>query len=253
MPSVPRPRARRRGRPRSPPSVCEGVRRQRPPPLEGLEAAPSAPAPRRRARPYHAATTLAAALAVTETGRPLRSRRRARLRATATRRGPRAAWTRAASRRWVRAWTTVHINGEPVPPQPGGPVMPSGAVTPAPPMRCGPTVRPGLPVPAAIVLTQLTYQDPLKPVDNLEFVSQIAQFAQLRGARRRTTRSTNAVGASHDASDRAAGQKVDLNTSTARDRHGPGGVLPARQPEVTVRTTDGRRWPTSPSTRHQIR
>lgn len=31
-----------------------------------------------------------------------------------------------------------------------------------------------------IILTQLTYQDPLKPVDNFQFVSQLAQFSQLQ-------------------------------------------------------------------------
>lgn len=31
-----------------------------------------------------------------------------------------------------------------------------------------------------IILTQLTYQDPLKPMDNTEFVSQLAQFSQLQ-------------------------------------------------------------------------
>jgi flagellar basal-body rod modification protein FlgD len=31
-----------------------------------------------------------------------------------------------------------------------------------------------------IILTQLTYQDPLKPLDNSEFVSQLAQFSQLQ-------------------------------------------------------------------------
>ena len=31
-----------------------------------------------------------------------------------------------------------------------------------------------------IILTQLTYQDPLKPMDNFEFVSQLAQFTQLQ-------------------------------------------------------------------------
>ena len=30
-----------------------------------------------------------------------------------------------------------------------------------------------------IILTQLTYQDPLKPMDNFEFVSQLAKFSQL--------------------------------------------------------------------------
>lgn len=32
----------------------------------------------------------------------------------------------------------------------------------------------------SIILTQLTYQDPLKPVDNFQFVSQLAQFSQLQ-------------------------------------------------------------------------
>ena len=31
-----------------------------------------------------------------------------------------------------------------------------------------------------IVLTQLTYQDPLKPMENAEFVSQLAQFTQIQ-------------------------------------------------------------------------
>ena len=30
-----------------------------------------------------------------------------------------------------------------------------------------------------IILQQLTYQDPLKPMDNFQFVSQLAQFSQL--------------------------------------------------------------------------
>lgn len=33
-----------------------------------------------------------------------------------------------------------------------------------------------------IVLTQLTYQDPLKPMDNFQFVSQLAQFSQIQQA-----------------------------------------------------------------------
>jgi flagellar basal-body rod modification protein FlgD len=31
-----------------------------------------------------------------------------------------------------------------------------------------------------IILTQLTYQDPLKPMDNYQFVSQLAQFSQIQ-------------------------------------------------------------------------
>jgi flagellar basal-body rod modification protein FlgD len=31
-----------------------------------------------------------------------------------------------------------------------------------------------------IIMTQLTFQDPLKPMDNFEFVSQLAQFSQIQ-------------------------------------------------------------------------
>jgi flagellar basal-body rod modification protein FlgD len=31
-----------------------------------------------------------------------------------------------------------------------------------------------------IILTQLTYQDPLKPMDNFQFVSQLGQFSQIQ-------------------------------------------------------------------------
>lgn len=31
-----------------------------------------------------------------------------------------------------------------------------------------------------VILTQLTYQDPLKPMDNFEFVSQLGQFSQIQ-------------------------------------------------------------------------
>ncbi len=37
-----------------------------------------------------------------------------------------------------------------------------------------------------ILLTQLTYQDPLKPMDNQEFIAQFAQFASLDQTRQST-------------------------------------------------------------------
>ena len=47
----------------------------------------------------------------------------------------------------------------------------------------------------SIILTQLTYQDPLKPMDNFEFVSQLAQFAQLQQSQTLNTQVTNLLSA----------------------------------------------------------
>ncbi|ALN59984.1 MULTISPECIES: flagellar hook capping FlgD N-terminal domain-containing protein [Lysobacter] len=45
-----------------------------------------------------------------------------------------------------------------------------------------------------IILTQLTYQDPLKPVDNFEFVSQLAQFTSLEQSRQLTDKMDQLLG-----------------------------------------------------------
>lgn len=55
-----------------------------------------------------------------------------------------------------------------------------------------------------IILTQLTYQDPLKPVDNFQFVSQLAQFSQLQQAQALNDQITNLL------SSQAAGQATSL-------------------------------------------
>lgn len=69
-----------------------------------------------------------------------------------------------------------------------------------------------------IVLTQLTYQDPLKPMENFEFVSQLAQFSQIQ----QTTAMSNSLTAlvRAQATGQAAGllgKQVDIAAS--------GGVL----------------------------
>jgi flagellar basal-body rod modification protein FlgD len=46
-----------------------------------------------------------------------------------------------------------------------------------------------------IILTQLTYQDPLKPLDNFEFVSQLGQFAQLQQSQSLNDQITNLLSA----------------------------------------------------------
>ena len=93
----------------------------------------------------------------------------------------------------------------------------------------------------SIILTQLTYQDPLKPVDNFEFVSQLGQFAQLQQSQTLNDQITNLLSA--QAANQATsllGRTVDVN----------GGVSPVSgvvqavsftsgAPQVTIRTSDG--------------
>lgn len=57
-----------------------------------------------------------------------------------------------------------------------------GATTASPAAASGATDVYGLSFESLlrIILTQLTYQDPLKPMDNFEFVSQLAQFSQIQ-------------------------------------------------------------------------
>ncbi|MBV8464755.1 MAG: flagellar hook capping protein [Burkholderiales bacterium] len=44
-----------------------------------------------------------------------------------------------------------------------------------------------------ILLTQLTQQDPLKPMDNTQFVTQLAQFSQLEQTQEISTNTANAI------------------------------------------------------------
>jgi flagellar basal-body rod modification protein FlgD len=94
-----------------------------------------------------------------------------------------------------------------------------------------------------IILTQLTYQDPLKPVDNSEFVSQLAQFSQLQLSESinseltsllNTQSSTQAVG--------MLGRTVTLTTNTSSTP--TSGTVKAvtfsnGTPELTVTTSGG--------------
>lgn len=64
------------------------------------------------------------------------------------------------------------------------PATPPGGAPPAPvrPAQDTATTAFGLSFESLlkIILTQLTYQDPLKPMDNFQFVSQLAQFSQIQ-------------------------------------------------------------------------
>jgi len=67
-----------------------------------------------------------------------------------------------------------------------------------------------------IVLTQLTYQDPLEPMDNFEFVSQLAQFSQIQQAQ--TTNDNLELLVNAQSSSQAAtllGRTVDISAGSS--------------------------------------
>jgi flagellar basal-body rod modification protein FlgD len=92
-----------------------------------------------------------------------------------------------------------------------------------------------------IILTQLTYQDPLKPVDNFQFVSQLAQFSQLQQGQSLNDQVTSLLSA------QAAGQATGLLGHTVDFTTGPTSMsgtvksvtFRGGQPEVTIQTADG--------------
>lgn len=93
-----------------------------------------------------------------------------------------------------------------------------------------------------IILTQLTYQDPLKPVENYEFVSQLAQFSQIQQGE--TTNERLAGLLQQGTSDQATGllaARVELPAGTAT----LSGVVKSitfqnGEPRLTIETDDDR-------------
>lgn len=92
-----------------------------------------------------------------------------------------------------------------------------------------------------IILTQLTYQDPLKPMDNFQFVSQLAQFSQLQQSQSLNDQISSLLAAqSTSQSVSLLGRTVDVTTSTSS----VSGVVQSvsfatGQPLVSIKTTDG--------------
>ncbi|TMJ18110.1 MAG: flagellar hook capping protein [Alphaproteobacteria bacterium] len=92
-----------------------------------------------------------------------------------------------------------------------------------------------------IILTQLTYQDPLKPMDNFQFVSQLAQFSQLQQSQSLNDQIGSLLSA------QSATQATGLLGRTVDFTAGQGlvsGVVKAvsfasGQPQVTIETADG--------------
>ena len=93
----------------------------------------------------------------------------------------------------------------------------------------------------SIILTQLTYQDPLKPIDNFQFVSQLAQFSQLQQSQTLNDQITSVLAAqSATQATTMLGRTVDVNAGAATIT----GVVKAISfktgaPELTIQTPDG--------------
>lgn len=92
-----------------------------------------------------------------------------------------------------------------------------------------------------IILTQLTYQDPLKPMDNFEFVSQLAQFSQLQIGQTTNDRLqllVTAQGSSQAAS--LLGRLVDVPAGAATLTGRVTSIAFANgEPRLTIETGDG--------------
>ncbi|WP_322026133.1 flagellar hook assembly protein FlgD [Burkholderia sp. BCC1977] len=92
-----------------------------------------------------------------------------------------------------------------------------------------------------IILTQLTYQDPLKPVDNFEFVSQLAQFTSLEQTRQMTDKIDSLLSVQSATQTLGLlGRNVDVKTDSAT----LSGVVKSvsfkdAQPQLTIETSDG--------------
>jgi flagellar basal-body rod modification protein FlgD len=67
-----------------------------------------------------------------------------------------------------------------------------------------------------IVLTQLTYQDPLKPMESFEFVSQLAQFSQIQQTQTMSDRLDGILRAETTGQAAALlGRKVEIQTGNS--------------------------------------
>jgi len=93
-----------------------------------------------------------------------------------------------------------------------------------------------------IILEQLTYQDPLKPMDNFQFVSQMAQFSELQQIQTLNTSITSllATQASLQATG-LLGKTVDFTTTDSASNVGTvrSVTFSNGQPSLTITTNGG--------------
>ncbi|WP_010545492.1 flagellar hook capping FlgD N-terminal domain-containing protein [Sphingomonas elodea] len=93
-----------------------------------------------------------------------------------------------------------------------------------------------------IILTQLTYQDPLKPMDNFQFVSQLAQFSQVQQGQTMNDRLESLVSAqaTNQATD-LLGTIVDVPAgSTTLTGTVTAVTFDGGTPRITIKTSDDR-------------
>ena len=99
-----------------------------------------------------------------------------------------------------------------------------------------------------IILQQLTYQDPLKPMDNFQFVSQLAEFSQLQQTQTLNTSITSLLAA--QSSLQATGLLGKVVDFSSADSGLIGTVKSVTfsngQPSLTIKTTGGETIPNVP-------
>lgn len=93
-----------------------------------------------------------------------------------------------------------------------------------------------------IILTQLTYQDPLKPMDNFEFVSQLAQFSQLQQSQTLNDQITNLLAAQAAMQGTSLlGRTVDYTNPSGQTQSGivKAVSFTSGQPQVSIQNAAG--------------
>lgn len=92
-----------------------------------------------------------------------------------------------------------------------------------------------------IIMTQLTYQDPLKPMDNFQFVSQLAQFSQLQQSQTLNDQITSLLSAqSMTQATSLLGRTVDFTSETQNLSGTVQSIsVSSGTPELTIKLSDG--------------
>lgn len=92
-----------------------------------------------------------------------------------------------------------------------------------------------------ILLTQLTYQDPLKPMDNQEFMAQIAQFTSLEQTQQINTKLDTLLSSQSSLqSVGLIGKTVEVNTQSGTAVGTVSSLsLASGSPQLTITTTSG--------------